>query len=159
MPRERVALYAGTFDPLTKGHFDIIERALKLFETLVLAVADSEKSTMFTLQERIAMVEVATAHLQGLKVVGFSDLTVELAKKHNAEVLIRGLRGGNDFEYELQLAALNRTLDESVETLFLISKPENSFISSSAVRSLLKLNAKTEHLLPSEIEAYIKERN
>jgi len=159
MKTKKIALYAGTFDPITKGHFDIIERALKLVDKLTIAVAISqEKKTMFSLEERIAMIEKSTQHLQNLNVVGFETLTVDLAKEYKAQTLIRGLRSVTDFEYELQLGYLNSSLDEEIETIYLMSKLEHTFISSSAVRSLIKFNGKFQHLVPSEVQKIIGEK-
>lgn len=153
---KKIALYPGTFDPITNGHFDIIERALMLFDEVVVAVAlSSDKKPMFSLDERIKMTYEAVKNLKNVKVVGFDNLTVELAKTHNATVLIRGLRAVSDFEYELQLGYLNNSLDSSIETVYLMPKLQHAFISSSIVRNLLKFNAKTEHLLPKEVQNII----
>lgn len=157
---KKIALYPGTFDPITNGHFDIIERALRLFDEVIVAVAlSSDKKPMFTLDERIEMVKEAVKNLKNVKVVGFDNLTVELAKTHNATVLIRGLRAVSDFEYELQLGYLNNSLDSSIETVYLMPKLQHAFISSSIVRNLLKFNAKTEHLLPKEVQNIIGNMN
>ena len=154
--KKRVALYPGTFDPITNGHFDVIERALGLFDALVVAVADSQtKKPMFTLSERMSMIENATAHLENVTVVSYNTLTVELAKEQNAKVLIRGLRAVSDFEYELQLGYLNHSLDNTIETVYLMPTLKNAFISSSIVRNLLSFNGKTEHLLPAQVQAMI----
>lgn len=153
---KKIALYPGTFDPITNGHYDIIERALKLFDGLTVAVALSEdKKPMFTLDERIEMVERAIAHLDGVEVVGFDNLTVDLANTHGANILIRGLRAVSDFEYELQLGYLNNSLDNEIETVYLMPKLNHAFISSSIVRNLLKFNAKTDHLVPAEVQKII----
>jgi pantetheine-phosphate adenylyltransferase len=158
MSDRKIALYPGTFDPITNGHFDIIERARKLFDEVIVAVAESnEKKPMFTLDERIHMVQVAVGNIAGVKVVGFDNLTVDLAHEHDAGVLIRGLRAVSDFEYELQLGYLNNSLDDTIETVYLMPKLKHAFISSSIVRNLLKFNGKTEHLLPREVENIIKD--
>ncbi|QOP41336.1 pantetheine-phosphate adenylyltransferase [Sulfurimonas marina] len=155
-----IALYPGTFDPITNGHYDIIERAKKMFDHVVVAVAVSvDKKPMFTLEERIQMAEAATAHLEGVSVVGFDNLTIELANEHNAKVLIRGLRAVSDFEYELQLGYLNNSLDDTIETVYLMPKLKHAFVSSSIVRNLLKFNGKTEHLLPPEVQKIIGSMN
>ena len=152
----KIALYPGTFDPITNGHYDIIERAKNLFDEVIVAVAVSvDKKPMFTLEERINMVEVAIKGLDGVRVVGFDNLTVDLAHEHDAGVLIRGLRAVSDFEYELQLGYLNNSLDDSIETVYLMPKLKHAFISSSIVRNLLKFNGKTEHLLPKEVQEII----
>jgi pantetheine-phosphate adenylyltransferase len=152
----KIALYPGTFDPITNGHFDIIERALNLFDEIVVAVADSsDKHPMFCLDERVKMVELAVKDFNRVRVVGFDNLTVELAKSINSTVLIRGLRAVSDFEFELQLGYLNNSLDPQIETVYLMPKLKHAFISSSIVRNLLKFNGKTEHLLPSSVQNVI----
>ena len=152
----KIALYPGTFDPITNGHFDIIERALKLFDEVVVAVADSsDKKPRFTLDERVHMVELSIKDLDRVRVVGFDNLTVELAKSIDATVLIRGLRAISDFEFELQLGYLNKSLQREIEKVYLMPKLQNAFISSSIVRNLLKFNGKTEHLLPPSVQNVI----
>ncbi|QOY53269.1 pantetheine-phosphate adenylyltransferase [Candidatus Sulfurimonas baltica] len=152
----KIALYPGTFDPITNGHFDIIERALRLFDEVIIAVAISQdKKPMFSLDERIEMTKEAVKSLSNVTVVGFDNLTVELAKTHDASIIIRGLRAVSDFEYELQLGYLNNSLDDTIETVYLMPKLQNAFISSSIVRNLLKFNGKTEHLLPQEVQKII----
>lgn len=152
------ALYPGTFDPITNGHFDIIIRASKLFDEVVVAVADSQdKKPMFSLEKRILMVELAIKELDNVRVVGFNNLTVDLAKEKGASVLIRGLRAVSDFEYELQLGYLNNSLDDEIETVYLMPKLKHAFISSSIVRNLLKFNGKISHLLPQAVYENIKE--
>lgn len=156
----KIALYPGTFDPITNGHFDIIERALRLFDEVIIAVAISrDKKPRFTLEERIKMTEEAVKHLKNVKVVGFDNLTVELAKTHNASIIIRGLRAVSDFEFELQLGYLNNSLDNTIETVYLMPRLKNAFISSSIVRNLLQFNGKTEHLLPKEVQKIIGSMN
>jgi pantetheine-phosphate adenylyltransferase len=153
---DTIALYPGTFDPITNGHFDIIERARNLFDRVIVGVAASvDKKPMFTLQERIEMAQAAVASLDGVEVVGFDNLTIELAQQHNADVLIRGLRAVSDFEYELQLGYLNNSLDDSIETIYLMPKLQNAFISSSSVRNLLKFHGKTDHLVPVQVQEII----
>ncbi len=155
----KIALYPGTFDPITNGHFDIIERALGLFDEVIIAVADSqEKNPMFTLEQRVDMTKEAVKTLSNVRVVGFNNLTVELAKTVGASILIRGLRAVSDFEFELQLGYLNNSLDDTIETVYLMPKLQHAFISSSIVRNLLKFNGKTEHLLPREVQAMIQKQ-
>lgn len=152
----KIALYPGTFDPITNGHFDVIERALRLFDEVIIGVAVSQdKKPMFSLDERIEMITKAIAPLENVKVVGFDNLTVELAKTHGASILIRGLRAVSDFEFELQLGYLNNSLDDTIETVYLMPKLKHAFISSSIVRNLLKFNGKTEHLVPKEVQKII----
>jgi len=156
MKEATIALYPGTFDPITNGHFDIIERALNLFDEVIIAVADSsDKHPRFTLDERVEMVNLAIKDLKRVRVVGFDNLTVELAKTLGATALIRGLRAVSDFEFELQLGYLNNSLDPTIETVYLMPKLKHAFISSSIVRNLLKFNGKTEHLLPPSVQNVI----
>ncbi|WP_457744010.1 pantetheine-phosphate adenylyltransferase [Sulfurimonas sp.] len=153
MKNRKIALYPGTFDPITNGHFDIIERAGKLFDEVIVAVAESkDKKPMFDLDDRINMARLATMKLDNVKVVGFNNLTIELAHEYDAGVLIRGLRAVSDFEYELQLGYLNNSLDDTIETVYLMPTLKHAFISSSIVRNLLKFHGKTEHLIPEEIQ-------
>ena len=154
----KIALYPGTFDPITNGHLDIIERAVKLFDEVIVGVAESkEKKPMFSLQKRIEMTKLAVKDLDKVRVVGFDNLTIDLAKENSATILIRGLRAVSDFEYEIQLGYLNNSLDENIETVYLMPKLQNAFISSSIVRNLLKFNGKTEHIVPKDVESIIKQ--
>ncbi len=151
-----IAVYPGTFDPITNGHYDIAERAVEIFDEVIIAVAESsDKKPMFSLDDRIMMANIATEHLENVRVIGFNNLTVELASSLGATVLIRGLRAVSDFEYELQLAYLNDSLDSNIETVYLMPKLKHAFVSSSIVRNLLKFNAKTSHLLPSQVQEII----
>lgn len=153
---KKIALYPGTFDPITNGHFDIIKRALNLFDEVIVAVADSKKKKpMFSLEERIEMVEKSTKNLGNVKVVGFDNLTVDLAKQYNSTILIRGLRAVSDFEYEIQMGYLNHSLDNTVETVYLMPNLNHAFVSSSIVRGLLEFDGKISHLVPKEVQEYI----
>lgn len=131
------AVYPGTFDPVTNGHTDLIERGSKLFDHVVVGVASSpSKAPWFDLATRVAMIEGAIAHLPNVTVVGFSGLLVDFAKQQNADVLIRGLRAVSDFDYEFQLANMNRRLSPDLESVFLTPAEENSFISSTLVKEV-----------------------
>ncbi len=134
------ALYPGTFDPITKGHGDLIERAARLFDEVIVAVAASpKKNPLFSLEKRVAMVEAVTAHLPNVRVLGFSNLLAQFAQQQQANVLLRGLRAVSDFEYEFQLANMNRQLAPQVESLFLTPSEQYSYISSSLVREIAAL--------------------
>ncbi|WP_189378988.1 pantetheine-phosphate adenylyltransferase [Thalassotalea profundi] len=131
------AIYPGTFDPVTNGHTDLIERASKLFSEVVVGVAASpSKKPCFDLATRVQMIEHVTAHLDNVKVVGFSGLLVDFAASLNANVLLRGLRTASDFEYEFQLTNMNRRLSPELESVFLTPAEENSFISSTLVKEV-----------------------
>ena len=134
------AIYPGTFDPMTKGHVDLIERACKLFDEIVIAIAASEaKNPLFTLDERIQIAEKIFESNDKVKVVGFSGLLVDLAKDNDAKILIRGLRVVADFEYEFQLANMNRAMMPELESVFLTPKEQYSYISSSLVKEIWKM--------------------
>lgn len=133
------AIYAGTFDPITHGHLDIIQRASRLFERLTIAVAQNpSKQPLFSLTERVSLVEQACANLANVRVIGFSGLLVELANQEGADCLVRGLRGADDIEYEIQLAQLNHKLSGQLETLFLPPAVEWRYLSSTMVREIHK---------------------
>jgi pantetheine-phosphate adenylyltransferase len=153
-----VAIYPGTFDPITNGHLDIIKRACKMFDKIIVAVANNKsKNSMFSLKKRVKMVEIATQNMPKIKVKEFNSLLVDFANKENAKIIIRGLRAVSDFEYELQMSYANQSLDNSIETIFLMPTLNNAFISSSIVRKILAYNGDISHLVPKEIEKIIKE--
>ena len=134
------AVYPGTFDPLTRGHEDLVRRAATLFDKLVLAIADSKaKKPYFTLEERIAMAREVLGDMKNVEVVGFSSLLTEFVKKQGARVVLRGLRAVSDFEYEFQLAGMNRNLYPEMETVFLTPSEQHMFISATLVREIAAL--------------------
>ena len=134
------AVYPGTFDPLTRGHEDLVRRASRLFDSLVLGIADSRaKRTFFTLQERIDMAREVLSDVKNLSVVGFTGLLTEFVRKQDARVVLRGLRAVSDFEYEFQLAGMNRALNPDFETVFLTPGEQHMFISATLVREIATL--------------------
>ena len=142
------ALYPGTFDPVTNGHIDLIKRATVLFDEIIVGVADSlDKKPLFTLEERVEFVRVSVQNLPGVKVVGFNGLLVSLAMEHDACAILRGLRAVSDFEYEFQLAGMNRKLDKNIETVFLMSDVEKQVISSKFVKEIAKLKGKIDNFV------------
>ena len=146
------AIYPGTFDPITNGHIDIVTRAASMFDKVVLAIAASpSKKPMFSLDERIALAEQATAHLVNVQVVGFSDLMASFARAQQANILIRGLRAVADFEYEMQLAHMNSHLMPTLESVFLMPCKEWSFISSSLVKEVARHQGDVSHFLPANV--------
>ena len=153
----RRAIYPGTFDPITNGHLDIITRACKMFDEIIVAVADSEaKKPMFTLEQRIEMVKVVTKDFPKIKVIGFHNLLVNLSDELEANIIIRGLRAVSDFEYELQMGYANASLKKDLETVYLMPSLQHAFVSSSVVRSILNFDGKVEHLVPAEALKQIK---
>ena len=134
------AVYPGTFDPITNGHSDLIERAAKLFDKVVVAIAESpKKKPLLPLETRVALVEKVTAHLENVEIVGFDCLLAEFLEEQNANIILRGLRAVSDFEYEFQLAAMNRHLAPNVESIFLTPAEHLSFVSSTLIREISSL--------------------
>ncbi len=134
------AVYPGTFDPITNGHVDLIERASRFYGRLVIAVADNRnKKALFSLEERVALAKEVTQHLDNVEVMGFSGLLVEFVEEIGGQVLLRGLRAVSDFEYEFQLASMNRKLAPQIETMFMTPAEQYAFISSSLVREISAL--------------------
>lgn len=153
------AVYPGTFDPVTHGHFDIIERGARLFDHVVVAVADSPgKHPAFDLDARIALVQATCASLANVSVIGFSTLLTRMMHEQNATVILRGLRAVSDFEYELQLANMNRAQNPELESVFLTPAVENSYISSTIVREIAKLGGDVSPLVHPRVAAALKTR-
>lgn len=136
----KTIIYPGTFDPITHGHTNLIERAAKLFDTVVIAIAQSKKkSPLFDFDERVALVKAATVHIPNIQVCGFSGLIVDLAKQQNAIAVLRGVRSMSDFDYELQMAGMNNAMYADFETVFLTPANQFSFISSTLVREIASM--------------------
>lgn len=148
-------LYPGTFDPITRGHSDLIERAARIFDHVIVAIAASpKKSPLFNLEQRVALAKEVTAHLPNVEVLGFDNLLAHFVKEVDANILMRGLRAVSDFEYEFQLANMNRKLAPDVESLFLTPSEKYSFISSTLVREIAGLNGNiTDFVHPAVAEA------
>ena len=155
----RRVLTPGTFDPITSGHVDIITRASQLFDEVVVAVAQSAgKNPLFTLEERTALVREAVAPLANVRVEPFDCMLVDFARRMGAEAVIKGLRAVTDFEYEFQQAALNEQLDNSVQTIFIMSPPEFMFLSSSVVREIASLGGPVGQFVPPCVEKALREK-
>ncbi|WP_243371724.1 pantetheine-phosphate adenylyltransferase [Geotalea sp. SG265] len=149
----KIAVYPGSFDPITYGHLDIIERGLKIFDKIVVAVAkNSEKSSLFTTDERIALIREVLGDNDRAKVDTFNGLLVDYVRAQGATVIIRGLRAVSDFEYEFQLAQMNRSITQDVETLFMMTSVPYSYLSSSIVKEVSSLNGPIEGLVPPIIK-------
>lgn len=150
------AIYPGSFDPITNGHLDIIERGAKIFDKIVVAVLiNIDKKGLFNIEERVELIKHATSHIKNVEVISFEGLLIDLLKKRNSNLIIKGLRNNVDFDYEAQMALVNKNLDSDVETVFMISSPNNSFISSSAVKQIGKFNGNIDNLVPENIKEYI----
>ncbi|RNC29649.1 MAG: Phosphopantetheine adenylyltransferase [Candidatus Dichloromethanomonas elyunquensis] len=149
----RIAVYPGTFDPVTYGHLDILQRAVVLFDRVIIAVAsESNKETLFSLSERQELLQEEIKDINNAEVSSFSGLTVNFARKCGAVALIRGLRAMTDFEYEFQLALMNKKLDPNIDTVFLMTKSDYSFISSSAIKWAASLKGSISEFVPPQVE-------
>lgn len=159
--KKNIAVYAGTFDPVTNGHLDIIERASRLYDHLYVTIfTNPNKKTMFTLEERIDLLNEVTQQFDNVTIDSSQDLSVEYAKKVGASVLVRGLRATMDFEYELQLAFSNQYLDDSIDMVFLMTRPSHSYISSSSVKEIASHHHSVQGLVPEVVEkSLIKKMN
>lgn len=154
-----IAAYSGTFDPLTFGHYDIIKRAAKMFPQLIVAVGSNvAKNPKFTLDERVALISKVVKKLKNVEVQGFSGLVVDFAREHKVTVLVRGVRSTGDFDYEKQMAVMNRDLYPQLDTVIMNPSPEYAHLSSSLVRELAGLGAPVEKLVPEEIIPILRER-
>lgn len=159
MSKNRIAVYPGTFDPITLGHEDIVRRAADLFDEVIVAVAGStNKNTLFNLEERVALAKSVFGHADNIKVVGFSGLLMQFVQDQGAKMVIRGLRATSDFEYEFQLAGMNRKLYPQFETLFLTPSEQFMFISSSLVREVATLGGEIDQFVSKTVEAAIKQK-
>ena len=160
----KIAIYPGTFDPITFGHIDVIKKALKLFDKIVVGVSDvSSKNYLFSSEERIEIVNKAlfkdlNLNKKKIKVISFSSLTTDLCKKYKSNIILRGLRAVSDFEYEFQLAGMNRKLNQNIETIFLMSDVENQIISSRFVKEIVKLNGDIKKFTTKSTIKSLKEK-
>jgi pantetheine-phosphate adenylyltransferase len=151
-----IAIYPGSFDPITLGHLDIIERGCQLFERVIVAVLHNpSKAPLFTVAQRVKQIRCSTEHLPTVEVDSFDGLTVHYAKTCSATVLLRGLRVLSDFEKELQMAHVNKTLSDNIETVFLATSNEYSFLSSSLVKEIAKFGGSIDHLVPKPVVSEI----
>ncbi len=159
MSKNRIAVYPGTFDPITLGHEDIVRRAADLFDEVIVAVAGStNKNTLFSLDERVALAKSVFGHASNIRVVGFSGLLMQFVQDQGAKMVIRGLRATSDFEYEFQLAGMNRKLYPQFETLFLTPSEQFMFISSSLVREVATLSGDVHAFVSATVEDAIKQK-
>ena len=153
------AMYPGSFDPVTYGHIDIIQRAARIFETVVVGVAsNSQKKPLFSVKERVEMLKKATADMDTVVVEAFDGLVVDYARKHSIGLIIRGLRMVSDFEYEFQMALTNRKLSHDVETIFLMPSEQYSYISSKLLKEAALLGADVSDFMPKDVQKKLKER-
>ena len=152
------ALYAGTFDPITYGHINVISRATKIFNTVLIGVSAGPKNTLFTQKDRIRIAKRALGDIPNVEVLGFSSLLVDFAEEQGATTIIRGMRAVSDFDYELQLTLMNRKLAPNIETIFLMPSEQYIFISSSLVKEIASLGGDISHLVPDIVAQELKKK-
>jgi pantetheine-phosphate adenylyltransferase len=149
----RTAIIPGSFDPVTLGHLDIITRGAKVFDRIIVSVLNNQhKNPLFTIEERIELLKESTSSLENVEVDSFNGLLIDYVKEKNANAIIKGLRAVSDFEYELQMASINRKLDENVETFFMMTNNQFSYLSSSIVKEVAKYGAPVNDLVPPPVE-------
>jgi pantetheine-phosphate adenylyltransferase len=155
----RTAIYPGSFDPLTNGHLDVVQRAAKLFDRIVVAVAKNEgKNPLFTLNERVTLVKKSIAHLPNVEADSFDSLLVEYVVSRKAQAIVRGLRAVSDFEFEFQLALMNRKLNENIETIFMMPKDTYTFLSSRIVKEIARLGGDVGAFVPVHVQAALAKK-
>ncbi len=155
----RKAIYPGSFDPITNGHLDVLDRAMGLFDELIVAVArDNAKQSLFSVEERVALAQEATKHHKRVRVVAFEGLLVEFAARENALALVRGLRAVSDFEFEFQLALMNRKLSPKLETVFLMPREELIYISSRLVKEISRLGGDIHQFVPKNVALALQKK-
>ena len=152
------AILPGTFDPFTNGHLDILQRAIGMFDVIIIAVAPSKKQTVFTLEERIGLIKGAVKDVKRVEVASFEGLLMDYVRRTGARAVIRGLRAISDFEYEFQMALMNRRLDPEVETVFLMPSLEYTFLSSSIIKEVAYYGGCVTGLVPANVEQALKEK-
>ncbi len=157
---ERIAIYPGSFDPVTNGHLDILERGLKLFDKIIIAILTNPKKTfLFNLKERIEMLEDSLREFSGVEIDTFDGLTVEFAAQCNAQAILRGLRAMSDYEYEFQMALMNRRLNREIQTVFLMTGLRWIYTSSSIIKEAAQFGGNIEGMVPPLVEKKIKEKH
>ena len=155
----RTAIYPGSFDPLTNGHFDVVQRAAKLFDRVIVAVAKNEgKKPLFSLQERLALVKEATAGMPNVEADALEGLLVDYVVKKKAQVIVRGLRAVSDFEFEFQLALMNRKLNENIETIFMMPKDTYTFLSSRIVKEIAQLGGNVSPFVLPNVQLALRQK-
>lgn len=156
---EKIAVVPGSFDPITNGHLDIIKRAADVFDIVYVAVLNnSAKNPLFSIEERIKLIEEVTKDIDNIRIESSSGLLIDYARSKNAKAVVRGLRAVSDFEYEMQITSMNRFLDESIETFFIMTKNKYAFLSSSIVKEVAKYGGKVSGLVPEVVEIALREK-
>ena len=152
-----IAIYPGSFDPITNGHFDVLVRASRLFEKVIIVVLSKpDKKSYFSVKIRLELIKESVKHIKNIEVDSYEGLTVKYAEENNAKVLIRGLRAVSDFEYEMQIAQINKNLNDNLDTIFLVPGVENNFLSSSIVKEVALFGGDVSKLVPEAVNKYFK---
>ncbi|MFH0867803.1 MAG: pantetheine-phosphate adenylyltransferase [Candidatus Woesearchaeota archaeon] len=155
----KTAVYPGSFDPVTNGHIDVIERALKIFDKIIVVVGDNpEKKPTFTTEERTEMLKESTKHLKNIEIDSFSGLLLDYVKSKNSSIIIRGLRAVSDFEFEFQRALLNRVIDGGIETVFIMTKEDYVYLNSSIIKEVAMFSGKVNDFVPKIVEEKLREK-
>ncbi len=155
----RTAIYPGSFDPITNGHLDVLQRAARLFDRVIIAVAQSEgKQPLFPLADRVAMVKASVTHLANVEIDSFNGLLVNYVASQKAHTVVRGLRAVSDFEFEFQLALMNRKLDENIETIFMMPKDTYTFLSSRIVKEIARFGGDVSLFVPAHVQTALQEK-
>ena len=155
----KTAIYPGSFDPMTKGHMDVLERAASMFDKVIIAVLDNtKKKCLLSTQERVELIKKSTEHLANVNVDSFDGLTIEYARRKGATVLIRGLRAVSDFEYEMQMSQMNSALAPEINTIFLITKPEYNFVSSSVIKEIVMMGGDISDFVPEIVKDFLEKK-
>jgi pantetheine-phosphate adenylyltransferase len=156
---KKIAIYPGTFDPITNGHLDLVKRGLMIFDEVIIAVAPSQrKEPLFTIKDRLKMIRSAVKRLEGVRVELFNGLLVEYVKKKKGIAILRGLRAISDFEYELQMAHMNRRIARNIETVFMMPSEEFSFVTSSIIKEISSFGGSVHGLVTEEVEEALREK-
>ena len=156
----KIAIYPGSFDPITYGHLDILKNASEIFDKVIIAVAHNGAKTGFlSVEERVELIKNSVKGIENVEVDSFEGLTVEYAKKHDANVLIRGLRAVSDFEFEMQLSQTNSALCDEIKTVFLTTKPKYNFISSSTIKEIYANGGDISKFVPEAVDKYLNKKN
>ena len=159
MREMNIAIYPGSFDPITNGHLDIITRGAKVYDKLIVAVlVNMDKKCLFSIEERVDLIKRVTKNIENVEVLSFDGLLVDFAKMHNSKVILKGLRTMSDFEYEFQMALMNSKLDSNIETVFMMTSSEFSYVSSSSVKQVAKFGGNINGLVPDELISELMER-
>lgn len=156
----KIAIYPGSFDPITKGHLDVLKTASEIFDKVIIAVSNNTaKKGFLSVEERVNLIKASIEDMNNVEVDSFQGLTVEYAKQKGAKVVIRGLRAVSDFEYEMQLSQTNSALSDDIKTIFLITKPKYNFISSSTVKEIALMHGDISKFVPGAVNEYLKNKN